>query len=163
MILDPTLLELVEKIKIKSLKNNCTISVAESCTGGLVAGYLTAIDGASNYFDTGVISYSNEAKINILKVPEHILDRFGAVSEETAQSMAAGLSRIIFNKKNIILSITGIAGPTGGSKQKPIGTTCFGVYANKILSSKTYCFSGNRQTIRLLACKQALLLILENL
>ena len=161
MILDPALIKLVEKIKTKSLEKNYTISVTESCTGGLLSGYLTAIAGASHYFDTSIISYSNKAKINILKIPKNILNLFGAVSEETAQSMVIGLSSIV--DSNIILSITGIAGHDGGSNQKPVGTVCFGLYANKMLTSNTYHFSGNREEIRHLACKQALLLILKNL
>jgi nicotinamide-nucleotide amidase len=161
MILDPTLIELVEKIKTKSSEKKYTISVAESCTGGLLSAYLTAIAGASHYFDTGIISYSNQAKFNILKVPEHILNLFGAVSEETAQSMAIGLSTIV--NSNIIVSVTGIAGPDGGSEYKPIGTVCFGIYADKILASNSYYFLGNREEIRKLACRQALLLILSHL
>ena len=163
MILDPALIKLVEKIKTKSLEKNYTISVTESCTGGLLSGYLTltAIAGASHYFDISIISYSNKAKINILKIPKNILNLFGAVSEETAQSMVIGLSSIV--DSNIILSITGIAGPDGGSNQKPVGTVCFGLYANKMLTSNTYHFSGNREEIRHLGCKQALLLILNKL
>jgi PncC family amidohydrolase len=161
MILDPDLISIVEKIKAKSLEKNYTISVTESCTGGLISSYLTAIDGSSDYFDTGIITYSNKAKINILKIPENILDIFSAVSEEVAKYMATGLSAIV--DSDIILSITGIAGSSGGSKQKPIGTICFGIYADKIVRSNTYYFSGNRNEIRHLACKQALLLILSHL
>jgi PncC family amidohydrolase len=107
------------------------------------------------------VSYSNEAKINILKVSEHILNQFGAVSEETAKSMAIGISNIV--NSNIALSVTGIAGPDGGSDKKPIGTVCFGLCKDKTLTSSTSYFSGNREEIRHLACKQALLLILDNL
>ena len=160
-MMDQELLALVEKIKIKSSKKNYTISVAESCTGGLVSWYLTSIPGSSRYFVTGIVSYSNEAKINILKVSEHILNQFGAVSEETAKSMAIGISNIV--NSNIALSVTGIAGPDGGSDKKPIGTVCFGLCKDKTLTSSTSYFSGNREEIRHLACKQALLLILDNL
>ena len=97
MILDPALIKLVEKIKTKSLEKNYTISVTESCTGGLLSGYLTAIAGASHYFDTSIISYSNKAKINILKIPKNILNLFGAVSEETAQSMVGSLNILLSN------------------------------------------------------------------
>lgn len=161
MILDKDLLQLVEKIKIKSSEKNYTISVAESCTGGLISGYLTAVPGSSVYFATGIVSYSNEAKINILKVPQDILDKFGAASEETAKSMAIGISNIA--NSNIAISATGIAGPDGGSDKKPVGMICFGIYANKIVTSNSHYFSGSREEIRHLACKQALLLILNNL
>ena len=161
MMMDQELLALVEKIKIKSSKKNYTISVAESCTGGLVSWYLTSIPGSSRYFVTGIVSYSNEAKINILKVSKHILNQFGAVSEETAKSMAIGISNIV--NSNIALSVTGIAGPDGGSDKKPIGTVCFALCKDKTLTSSTSYFSGNRKEISHLACKQALLLILDNL
>lgn len=160
-MLDQELISLVKKIKIKVLEKNYTIAVAESCTGGLVSGCLTSIPGASDYFSTGIVSYSNEAKISILKVPQGVLDQFGAVSEETAKFMAIGVSNIA--KSNIAISVTGIAGPGAGTDKKPVGTICFGMYANKILTSSTEYFSGNREEIRYLASRHALVLILEEL
>jgi PncC family amidohydrolase len=160
-MLDEELIKLAAQIKIKALQKAYIISTAESCTGGLVSGYLTSIPGSSAYFNTGVVSYANEAKIKLLKVPEEILTKFGAVSIQTAQQMAIGVQNL--SNSNISISVTGIAGPDGGSNQKPIGTVCFGLSVNQEVTTYIYHFSGDRNEIRLLATKQALLLILEAL
>lgn len=101
-----------------------TLATAESCTGGLVAGLVTEISGSSEVFDRGFVTYSNEAKIECLGVTPSLLDRFGAVSAEVADAMAAGA--LAHSHADIVLSITGIAGPAGGSAAKPVGLVYFG-------------------------------------
>ncbi len=107
------------------IKKNIKISFAESCTGGLLASTLTSSDGASKVFNLGLVTYSNQAKIKILKVNKNIIKKYGAVSHECCLEMVRNLSKI--SKANINVSITGIAGPTGGTKQKPVGLVYIGV------------------------------------
>lgn len=105
--------------------NGLTLATAESCTGGLVAGLITAIPGSSFVFERGFVTYSNAAKVGSLGVPPELLDQFGAVSPEVANAMAAGA--LTYSLADIALSITGIAGPSGGSPEKPIGLVHFGL------------------------------------
>ena len=109
----------INKLHKKLIKKKITISVAESCTGGLLSSRLTNLSGSSKYFKLGLITYSNNAKINILKVKKSIIDKYGAVSQECCKSMVENLSKL--SKSKINLSITGIAGPKGGTKNKPVG------------------------------------------
>ena len=116
---------------LKKLKKICEskrlkISLAESCTGGLVSSSITSIAGSSNFFDSAIISYSNKSKIELLGINKNLILEHGAVSEEVAFSMSKNLHRL--TKSNICASITGIAGPGGGSKQKPVGTVYFSIY-----------------------------------
>ena len=131
------------------LEKNLTISTAESCTGGLVSATLINYPGVSSVFMEGCVAYSNEAKINRLGVKKETLDKFGAVSEETAREMAQGIANNF--KTNIGLSTTGIAGPGGGSKEKPVGLVYIGIYINGKTIVKKFIFDGNRQEIRLKA------------
>ena len=127
------------------------IALAESCTGGLVCATLTELAGSSEWFERGYITYSNEAKIECLGVSPELIESFGAVSEPVAQAMAEGAKQA--SGANVAISITGIAGPSGGSAEKPVGTVCFGwaiqmsSSKNRILS-KTMYFDGDRNTIR---------------
>ena len=137
-----------------------TIALAESCTGGLVCATLTHLAGSSDWFERGYITYSNEAKAECLGVPAEMIESFGAVSEQVAKAMAEGVQAQA--GVNIGLSITGIAGPTGGSPEKPVGTVCFG-WAIKDQSkavgsatTKTMRFGGDRQSVREQACCYAL-------
>ena len=107
------------------IKKRLKISFAESCTGGLLSGSITSINGSSKIFTLGLVTYSNEAKIKILKVPKNIIMKNGSVSYETCLSMVKNLSKI--SKTNISVSITGVAGPKGGSKQKPVGLVYIGI------------------------------------
>ena len=116
---------LLEKLTKKKLK----ISFAESCTGGMLASSITSISGASKVFDLGLITYSNQAKIKILKVSESIIKNHGAVSAECCKAMVVNLSKI--SKANINVSITGIAGPKGGTKNKPVGLVYIGIKKGK--------------------------------
>lgn len=123
------------------------VATAESCTGGLVAGAITAIAGSSQWFDRGFITYSNEAKIAVLGVPQATLDEFGSASEETARALAMGaLERSL---ADVTVSVTGIAGPAGGSPGKPVGMVCFGwVVQGKATTTATRHFPGGREAVR---------------
>ena len=156
-MLDQKLIELVRQIK--SLTKGKFISTAESCTGGLVASYLTSISGSSDYFSAGIISYSNAAKMKLLNVNSKTLDEFGAVSEEVAREMAVGSLKVA--DSDIALSVTGVAGPGGGTKSKPVGMVCFGIATSNDVRAITHYFSGTRSEIRQQSCGVCLGLILD--
>ena len=138
---------LTNKVVQKLIKKKLNISFAESCTGGLLSSNITSVSGSSKVFNLGLITYSNEAKINILKVPKKILNKYGAVSEECCLSMVKNLSKI--SKANISVSITGIAGPNGGTKLKPVGLVYIGIKkGNKIIIKENLFKSKNRITIQ---------------
>ena len=148
-----SLIKLLIRKKIK-------ISVVESCTGGLLASAITSISGASKIFSLGLITYSNQAKIKILKVNKNIIKRFGAVSYECCYAMVNNLSRI--SKTNINVSITGIAGPRGGTKNKPVGLVYIGLKkGNKIQIIKCLFKSKKRSSIQKATVKKALNLVLR--
>ena len=147
-----SLIKLLIKKKIK-------ISVVESCTGGLLASAITSISGASKIFNLGLVTYSNQAKIKILKVNKNIIKRFGAVSYECCYEMVNNLSRI--SKANINISVTGIAGPRGGTKKKPVGLVYIGLKkGNKIQIIKCLFKSKERSSIQKATVKKALNLVL---
>ena len=147
---------LIKILTRKKLK----ISVAESCTGGLLASSITSISGASKFFNLGFVTYSNQAKIKILKVNKNIIQKYGAVSYECCLEMVKNLSRI--SKANINVSITGIAGPKGGTKQKPVGLVYIGVKRGaKIQINKCLFKSKKRSSIQKATVKKALDLILR--
>lgn len=156
-MLDQKLIELVKQIM--PLTKGKFISTAESCTGGLVASYLTSIPGSSDYFATGIVSYSNEAKMKLLNVNSKTLDKFGAVSEEVAREMATGSMKVA--SSDIAVSVTGVAGPGGGTKTKPVGMVCFGIATANEVKTVTHYFSGTRYEIRQLSCEVSLNLILD--
>ena len=142
------------------IKRNFKISVAESCTGGMLASHITSISGSSKVFDLGFITYSNQAKIKILKVSRNIINRYGAVSHECCAAMVNNLSKI--SKANINVSITGIAGPNGGTKQKPVGLVYIGIKKGKKSSINKYYFKGKkRKIIQKATVKKAVNLILR--
>lgn len=128
------------------LKNNLTISTAESCTGGMVAAKLISYPGISASYLEGAITYSNEAKIKRLGVKEETLLKYGAVSEQTAKEMVNGIARVSGSKAAI--STTGLAGPGGGSIEKPVGLVYIGVYLEEEIIVKKFNFSGEREKIR---------------
>ena len=147
---------LIKILTRKKLK----ISVAESCTGGLLASSITSVSGASKVFNLGFVTYSNQAKIKILKVNKNIIQKYGAVSYECCLEMVKNLSRI--SKANINVSITGIAGPKGGTKQKPVGLVYIGVKkGDKIQINKCLFKSKKRSSIQRATVKKALDLILR--
>ena len=131
----------------KLIQKKLTISVAESCTGGLLSNNLTKLSNASKYFQIGLITYSNNAKIKILKVNKKIIDKYGAVSPETCEAMVKNLAKI--SKSKINISITGIAGPNGGTKLKPVGLVYIGVKKNnRLLIAKNVFKQKSRKAIQ---------------
>ena len=141
-------------------KKKLKISFAESCTGGLLASSITSISGASKVFNLGLVTYSNQAKIKVLKINKDIIKKYGAVSHECCYAMVKNLSRI--SKANINVSITGVAGPKGGTKQKPVGLVYIGVKkGNKIQVNKCLFRSKKRSVIQRYTVKKALDLILK--
>ena len=141
-------------------KKRLKLSIAESCTGGLLASLITSVNGASKVFNLGLITYSNQAKIKILKVNKNIIRKYGAVSEECCSAMVINLSKI--SKANINVSITGIAGPKGGTKQKPVGLVYIGIKkGNKIQINKYLFKSKKRLSVQRATVKKALKLILS--
>jgi len=141
-------------------KKRLKISFAESCTGGLLSSSITSINGSSKVFTLGLVTYSNQAKISILKVPKKIIIKHGAVSYETCLSMVKNLYKI--SKTNISVSITGIAGPKGGTKQKPVGLVFIGIKkGNKTLVKKFLFKNKKRSSIQIATVNKALNLILS--
>ena len=142
------------------IKKKLKISFAESCTGGLLASAITSFNGASKVFDLSFVTYSNQSKINVLKVNKNIIQKYGAVSRECCLSMVNGLSKI--SKANINVSITGIAGPKGGTKKKPVGLVYIGVKKGTKIQVNKYLFkSKKRSSIRRASVEKALLLVLS--
>ena len=135
----------IQLLHKKLIKNKLTISVAESCTGGLLAHNLTKLANSSNYFQMGLTTYSNEAKIKILKINKNIINKYGAVSEECCKSMVQNLSKISQSKINV--SITGIAGPGGASKKKPVGLVYIGVKKGKTILIKENKFKSIKRNL----------------
>ena len=148
-----SLIKILTKKKLK-------ISCVESCTGGLLAGTITSKSGASKVFDLGLVTYSNKAKIKVLKVNKNIIKKYGAVSHECCSTMVKNLSKI--SKANINVSITGIAGPKGGTKQKPVGLVYIGIKkGDKIQINKCLFKSKNRSSIQKSTVKKALDLVIR--
>jgi len=141
------------------------IALAESCTGGLLAAQLTSLAGSSDWFERGFVTYSNQAKEESIGVPKELIERYGAVSEEVALAMAEGV--LNHSLAQVSVAITGIAGPGGGSANKPVGMVCFAwgmQVADQIQThSQTKQFSGDRQSIREQACVYAIESLLEQL
>ena len=141
-------------------KKKLKISFAESCTGGLLSSSITSISGSSKVFNLGLVTYSNQAKINILKINKNIIKKYGAVSHECCSAMVNNLSKI--SKANINISITGIAGPKGGTKQKPVGLVYIGIKrGNKTQINKCFFKSNKRYSIQKASVKKALNLALR--
>ena len=150
----------LKKLHKKLIYKKLTISVAESCTGGLLANNLTKLANSSMYFQMGLITYSNEAKIKILKVNRNIIKKYGAVSKECCEAMVKNLSKI--SKSKINVSITGIAGPGGGTKDKPVGLVYIGVKMGRhLLILKNKFKSKNRNLIQKLTVKKIINIILN--
>ena len=150
--------KIVKLLKKKKLK----ISVAESCTGGMLSSAITSVSGSSKIFSMGLVTYSNQSKNLILKVQKKIIKKYGAVSVECCLSMLNNLSKI--SKSNISVSVTGIAGPNGGTKQKPVGLVYIGIKkGNKVFVSKNLFKNKNRNYIQKLTVKKAIQLITNNI
>jgi len=135
-------------------KRGLTISLAESCTGGLIGNLLTNVSGSSNYFQEGLIVYSNQSKVARLNVSPQTIERYGAVSDQTVREMAKGVKKSL--NTDIGLAVTGIAGPDGGSEEKPVGTVFIGMAANNEIFSRRYLFWGTREQVKLNTATMAL-------
>ncbi len=131
-----------------------SVAVAESCTGGLIGQRLTSVPGSSAYFDRGVVTYSDRAKVDLLKVPEALIRAKGAVSGEVAQAMAEGVREL--SGADLGLAVTGIAGPTGGTKEKPVGLVYLALADKRTAVVRSHLFSGDRDGIRCRASQAAL-------
>lgn len=150
-----TLIKLAEDLGAALKAKGWKLAMAESCTGGLVSSYVTEIPGSSVWFDRGFVTYSNKAKVEMLGVSAQTLLQYGAVSEQTASEMALGALK--HSQAQITASITGIAGPDGGSAEKPVGTVCFAwASSTSEVQTITHQLSGNRKKIRELASEIAL-------
>ena len=156
MLLNNKSKKIVRLLKKKKIK----ISFAESCTGGLLSNAITSISGSSKVFTIGLVTYSNQSKINLLKVPKNIIRKHGAVSYETCLTMVKNLSKI--SKTNISVSVTGIAGPKGGTKKKPVGVVFIGIKKNnKTLVKKHLLKNKKRISFQRATVIKALNLILS--
>ena len=148
--------KIVNLLKKKKLK----ISFVESCTGGLLSSFITSVSGSSKVFTLGLVTYSNKSKIDVLKIPKKIINKFGAVSKQTCLSMVKNLNKI--SKSNILLSITGIAGPSGGTKKRPVGLVYIGIKRGNKIKVNKYLFRNKGRTyIQRATVKKSLELILN--
>jgi nicotinamide-nucleotide amidase len=157
-----TLELLARRVGARLKERNLKLATAESCTGGWIAQAVTSVSGSSGWFDRGFVSYSDEAKKELLGVRERTLSRHGAVSRETAEEMAAGaLAR---SRARVSVAVTGVAGPTGGTKAKPVGTVCFAwSWKQGAMHSDTRRFRGGRERVRRQSVAFALKGLLERL
>ena len=151
--------QLAVQVGISLNEKSLLLATAESCTGGLVAAAITDVSGSSGWFERGFVTYSNEAKSTMLGVPAKLIRDHGAVSEEVARAMAEGA--LLNSRAQVALSITGVAGPTGGTPEKPVGMVCFG-WSNRITTNvETQRFRGDQQQIRRQAAEYAIRGLLE--
>jgi nicotinamide-nucleotide amidase len=151
--------ELAQKLGARLKQRGLMLVTAESCTGGWAAMAVTAVAGSSDWFERGYVTYSNAAKREELGVSEETLRRHGAVSEETAREMAAGALKK--GGGQVALAITGVAGPAGGTRDKPVGTVCFAWARGSKISSQTKRFDGDRESVRRQSVLRALQGVLE--
>jgi len=153
---------LAKKIVNKLIKKKFKISIAESCTGGLLSSAITSVKGSSKVFNIALITYSNQSKIGVLKVPKKIINKYGSVSEQVCKAMVKNVYKI--GKSNISISITGIAGPSGGTKKKPVGLVFIGIKKGNKISLKKYLLKNKgRSYIQKLTVNRSLKLILSTL
>ena len=154
---------MIDRIIKKLQKKRMKISVAGSCTGGLLSSQITSISGSSKVFSMGLITYSNQSKIKILNVPKKIIEKYGSVSEECCLSMVKNLKKI--SRADISISITGIAGPSGGSAKKPVGLVYVGIIKGTNIKVKKLLFNKNlnRVQIQKLTCSKVLQLLEESI
>ena len=155
-------MDLNKKIISILKKKKLRIAIAESCTGGMLSSSITSVSGSSKVFHMGLVTYSNQAKMSILKVPKKVIQNNGAVSIQCCLSMVNNLSKL--SKAKVCVSITGVAGPKGGTKQKPVGLVYIGIKnGKKVIISKNYFKKKRRNLIQKAAVKKALNLILKQI
>lgn len=160
-LLGPGKINLAELLRGISVAGGVTLSTAESCTGGDISSLITDVPGSSDYYLGGVIAYDNKLKIEILGVKEDSIGTFGAVSREVAEEMAEGVSSL--TGSDFALAVTGIAGPSGGSREKAVGTVWFGFKTPGGMKSERYVFSGNRLEVKRQAASWALFKIIRSM
>lgn len=154
-----TTLPLVEQLAARLLQHQWLLATAESCTGGLIAGACTDLSGSSNWFERGFVTYSNAAKTELLGVPAALIDAHGAVSEAVAHAMAEGAVK--HSHAQVALAVTGVAGPTGGTAEKPVGLVWFGfALPSRVLTEQMH-FTGDRAAVRAATVRHALTRLLE--
>ena len=153
--------QLVEKIAALLIASEQKLTTAESCTGGLIAKTLTDLAGSSLWFDRGFVTYSNEAKSEMLAVSAAIIEEYGAVSEPVANAMVSGALQ--HSAADFAIAVTGVAGPGGGSEEKPVGTVWIGVGTNHQLFAQKYLFPGDREAVRQATLFRALQMLLEGI
>ena len=149
----------VDAILDRFTKNKLRIAIAESCTGGYISNMITNVSGSSKVFDRGIICYSNQAKIELVKVDPHVIEKFGAVSEEVVKQLANNV-RLLSNV-DIGIGISGIAGPTGGTKEKPVGLVYIGFSTEKEISIEKYNFKTDRITFKKMVLDKVLAFLEE--
>lgn len=160
MFTERTVQELAQVLGEKLTQAGFVVTTAESCTGGGVAYAITEISGSSQWFDRGFVTYSNEAKIQMLGVEKLTIKDFGAVSEQVVEAMAVGA--VTHSDADIAVAISGIAGPEGGTDEKPVGTVCISWYnVHSASKTETYLFTGDRSEVRTQAIRLALLGLIE--
>jgi nicotinamide-nucleotide amidase len=157
--MEVVLVNMVEQIAARLRERQWMLATAESCTGGLIAAACTDLSGSSEWFERGFVTYSNEAKVELLGVDAALIEAQGAVSEVVARAMAFGAVRR--SRAQVGVAVTGIAGPTGGSPEKPVGTVWFGFMVDGRLSSETRRFDGDRAAVRRQTVEHALARLLE--
>lgn len=157
----PTVERTVAEVASQLLSLGWQLATAESCTGGLIAGACTELAGSSAWFDRGFVSYSNEAKTELLGVPAELIRSHGAVSQEIAQAMAAGA--LLHSRAQVALAVTGVAGPGGGSAAKPVGTVWLAWATPSGVTAELASFPGNRAAVRSATVQRALQGLLERL
>ena len=151
---------LSKKIIKKLIKKKIKISIAESCTGGLLSSTITSVSRSSKIFSLGLVTYSNESKIKVLNVPKKMIRKFGAVSEQVCKAMAKNVCKI--NNSNLSIAITGIAGPSGGTRKKPVGLVYIAIKKDDKIFIKNYLFKNRgRSYIQKTAVKKCLELVLS--
>ena len=150
-----------DEIILKLIEQNITISTAESCTGGLLGKIMTSVPGASSIYGYGFITYANEAKVRLLGVSPETLEKYGAVSHQTACEMAQGAKKV--SGSDIAVSVTGIAGPGGGTQEKPVGLVYIAIAYNNAVEFKKLNLKGNRDEVRAQTCDNVFELIRESL
>ena len=151
---------LIKDVVSKLIKKKIKISIAESCTGGMLSSAITSVNGSSKVFNLGLVTYSNKSKIEILKVSKKIIKKYGAVSENTCSAMAMNVGKI--GRSNMSISVTGIAGPSGGTKKKPVGLIFIGIKKNNKINVRKYLFKNKgRAYIQKATVNECLRLILS--
>lgn len=157
--MDQNSIQPVTHIASELRKKRLKVCTAESCTGGLIAKSFTDLAGSSDWFERGFVTYSNQSKSEMIDVPESVIEKYGAVSEAVANAMASGALK--HSAANVSVAVTGVAGPDGGSVEKPVGTVWIAVASEKQLIAKKFLFDGDREAIRLATMQNAIEMLLQ--